>query len=695
MEPTRHRGPFLAVGLLVLLAGVLRLRPLTSLDLWWHLSMGREVRRAGARVFDDPTSIPTGHPYTDPEWLFDLLALATWESGGVAAILLLTAALAAASALLAWLLARQLVGPGRPWAALLLAVLAVGGSSWRFDPRPQSLFLVLLPATMLLASKARARAGPRRWAWLAGLVAVLIFWSQSHSSMVIGPTVALALCLPRGEPDGPWSPLQLLTLAACCAIPLLGPFGPGIFDQVLSHSGSDAARHITDMRPMPLDAWWPVPGGSVMWIELLVLLGLVGALRHRRAAAGPLLLVLLGLAMTLTAHRFRAAWALMAIPFAASALSRGRAWTERDRGPHLVLAAVVVVPLALWWGEPGPSLRWDQSSVPEDATGAMQELGFSGRLFNDYDGGSWLGWDGDGKWQVFIDGRTPTHFDARRFFAARRAAEDVEVFEALHAGQRFEGVLVRRDQGLCPGLVDHPDWAAAWFGEQRVLFLPAERPGLRPIRHLAVCIDQSSVGRCLGADDPAPFFAEVDRLRALDPAHGYPDRLGAALALHCAGDPERAATHLDAARHLGPGHRDLPRFAARLHFGLGRFEAALTTLEQAPPDDGAAADLRLQALRELDRPAEALPLARARQVELGDSSPAELHDLVAWACAAADDLDCVVSSATRAALLGHDPALDRLLELRRSGRLPTTHNGLVEALERARQAEQPYGQPPS
>ncbi len=687
MEPARQRGPLFAAGLLVLLAGLLRLRPLTSLDLWWHLSMGREVRRAGARVFDDPTSIPTGHPYTDPEWVFDLLILGVWELGGVAAVLLATALLAAASAMLAWLLARQLLGPQRPWAAVLLAALAVGGSSWRFDPRPQSLFLVLLPATMLLAGAARVRAGRGRWLCLAGLVATLALWSQSHTSMVIGPVVALALCLPRGEPDPPWSPAQLLLLAGCCAIPLLGPFGFGVLDQVLSHSGSDAARHITDMRPMPAGAWWPVPGGSVLWIELLVLVGLVGAVRQRRLALGPLLLALLGLAMTVTAHRFRAAWALMALPFAAAALAHGRAWTEREAGPKLALAAAVLVPLALWVGEPGPSLRWDRTSVPVDATGAMDSLGLEGRLFNDYDGGGWLGWAGDGELQVFIDGRTPTHFDARRFFAARRAAEDVGVFDALHAGQRFDGVLIRRDQGLCRGLLEHPEWAAAWFGEQRVLFLPADRDGLRPLRHLAVCTDESSVGRCLAAPDPTPFFDEVERLRALDPAHGYPDRLGTALALHCAADPTRTTGHLEQARRLGPGHPDLARFTARLHFGLGEYEAALAALEDSPASDGAARDLELQVLRALDRPAAALPLARARQETLGDDSPAELHELVAWACASAGDLGCEVSSAVRAALLGHGPALDRLLALRAEGKLPETHQGLVAALEAAAREE--------
>jgi len=671
------RTASLAAGVLVGAAILLRLRPLQSLDLWWHLSMGRLVRSEGARSFEDPLSWGVGHPYRDPEWLFDLAALAVWDLGGVGAVVALTALLAGISAALAWLLARELAGPDRPWAAVVVAALAVGGSSWRFDPRPQSLFLVLLPATMLLAARARATHGRARWGWLIGLVATLALWSQSHSSMVIAPAVALAMCLPRGDADAPWSGPQLALLAGLCVVPLLGPFGLGVIDQVFGHAGSDAARHITDMRPMPLAGWWPRPGSSVLYVELLLVTGIGAGLYSRRLPPGPLLLAGLGLAMTLTAHRFRAAWALMLIPLAGAALREAPAWLEERRA--VALAVVVLVPLAIGHGEPGPSLRWDRTSVPADATGAMASLEVRGRLFNDYDGGGWVGWQLGPDVQVFIDGRTPTHFDGERFAAARAGYEGRAGFDPLHAEHRFDAVLIRRDQGLCADLEADPDWEVSWFGERRALFQPAAAVP-RPVRRLSPCTHDSSVRRCIEADEGSGrALAEVDRLRALDPAHGYLDRLGVALALHCGQDLSAAADHLDQARRFDGGHADLPRFAARIQLALDRPEQALRWLQAAPASDVVADDLELRVLRVLDRPADALPLARARVSQMGDRAPGPLLSLLAWACHDAGDTPCVVTTATRAALLGDADARALLDGLQATGELPPTHRRLLDA----------------
>jgi hypothetical protein len=598
-------------------------------------------------------------------------------------MVLVPALLAGVSAALAWLLAATLLGPSRPWAAVGVAALAVGGSSWRFDPRPESLFLVLLPAVLWFAAMARGSSGGARWAWLGALAGAVVVWTQSHSSMIIAPCIAWALLLPRGRPDAPWTGAQFAGITALAAAPLLGPFGFGVIDQVFSHAGTDAAQHISDMRPMPLTGWVPGPGSSVLYVEIIAALGIGGVLAHRKAAAGPLALVLLGFAMTLTAHRFRAAWALMAIPLAVEALRHSAGWTEDGWGRRIAAASVLVVPFALSVGEPGPSLRWDRTSVPSDATSALESLGFEGRLFNDYDGGGWIGWALGPEVQVFIDGRTPTHFSGERFAAARAAYEDGDAFDALHREHHFGGVLIRRDQGLCDALVQAPAWEAVWFGEQRALFLPS-LGGLsgRGLDALSPCTSTSSVARCIAAGDPSRSFAELDRIRALDPAHGYLDRLGVALALHCARDPARATHHLAEALRFDAAHPDIPRFAATVQLGLGRYEEALAALQGADPADAEAIDLRLQGLRALDRPAEALPLARARVAALGDDAPAPLRGLLAWACANAGDEPCVLTQSMRGALLGDAEALSRLRELEARGGLPSTHRQLFEALDR-------------
>jgi len=540
-------------------AALVRLRPLTSLDLWWHLSMGEAVLAGRGRVVEDPTSFAPDVPYRDPEWLFDVGALGVWNVAGIPGLIAATALLAGASAVAVFWVARR-VGAG-PWTSVVVAALAVGGASWRFDPRPQSLFLVLLPLAMALAIAARTSDGRSRWGYLAGLVVTCLVWSQSHSSMVIAPAVVWPLALHRWRGTAvSWAPIHLAVLGLLVFVPFLGPHGFGVVGQIVAHSGSDAARHITDMRPMPWYGWIPKPGNSMMFIEIMLVVAVVAALRAKRVPVALVALALLGLAMTVTAHRFRAAWALMLVPLVADLLVDldEKRWTR-----WVAVACPPLLAVALWWGEPGPSLRWDRTSVPTDATEAMDALSVRGRVFNDYDGGGWIGWAMAPHVQVYIDGRTPTFFDDQHYRAAREAWADGAAFEGLHAEHTFDMVLVMRTDPLCGHLDAVDGWEPAWFGETRALFLPAGRG--RSLDHLSACAAESSVGRCQGTGDPEPFLDEVDRLLELGEAHGYPARLGTAIGLFCGAEPHpRAAEFLEQAREADAKHPDLAGFEAAL-----------------------------------------------------------------------------------------------------------------------------------
>lgn len=537
------------------MATLVRLRPLQSLDLWWHLSMGKAVVAGCGRVVEDPTSFAPDIPYRDPEWLFDVVALGVWSVGGVPGINVATALLAGSAAVAAWWVARR-VGAG-PWTAVVVAALAVGGASWRFDPRPQSLFLVLLPVAMAMAIGARTSDGWARWGYLAGLAGTCLVWSQSHSSMVIAPAVVWPLAIHRWRGTAvPWTPAHLAVLGLLLFVPFLGPHGFGVVGQIVAHSGSDAARHITDMRPMPWYGWIPKPGNSMMFIEVMLVVAVVAAVRARRVPVALVGVAVLGLAMTVTAHRFRAAWALMLVPPVADLLVD---LDERRWMRWVALACPPVLAVALWWGEPGPSLRWDRTSVPTDATEAMDALGVRGRVFNDYDGGGWIGWAMAPDVQVYIDGRTPTFFDDEHYRGAREAWVDGGAFEGLQAEHGFDMVLVMRTDPLCGYLDGVEGWEPVWFGETRALFLPAGRE--RGLEYLSACAAESSVGRCQGTGDPEPYLEEVDRLLELGAAHGYPARLGTAIGLFCGAEPHpRAGEFLERAREADGEHPDLAGF---------------------------------------------------------------------------------------------------------------------------------------
>lgn len=482
-DAPRDRTVPLGLGL-ALVFGLLRLRPLGAPDLWWHLAVGRTVLENKARRFPDVMGIPPKEQFVAGEWGFDVLALGLWNLGGPAALVLFAAAMAALSFLLVWLLARRVAGPGARHAALGIAVVVASITTVRFFPRPHVLFLVFLPAVLLLGWEAARARGRRQIGLLAGLLAVLAAWSQCHPSVVIAPVAVAGVGLPwilgrraPGEGHRLSLPLWIALALACCA-PLLTAYGAEVIGHVTGHgTGADSVAHIGEMHPMPADWWWPPRAWSLLLVEGLVVLGVAAALRGRRLPLGPAGLAVFGLLMTINTHRFRAAWAILLVPLVADGMrgARGR------RVAGVVLALCLLLPMyeahRSGFLRHGPRLGLDLTWVPVDLGDALDRLEVTGPVFNDYDAGGYIGWRRYGRVRVFIDGRTPPFFTGDHFYAARVAPEEPAAFERLHAGYGFSAAVVGQGTALCRSLEDDPDWGAAWRSESgwRVLFLTPPR----------------------------------------------------------------------------------------------------------------------------------------------------------------------------------------------------------------------------
>ncbi len=485
IAPLRNRDPALLIGVgFACVMGLLRLRPLGAPDLWWHLSVGRTVLDQGARRFPDQVGIPPRDMFVAGEWGFDVLALGLWNLGGSAALVAFAALLASACVVLVLLLTRRVAGPERPWTALAITALVAGVVGVRFFPRPHVLFLVLLPTTLLIAwIAARADPGPQR-RWLIALVLTVAVWSQCHPSVVIAPVVVAGAGLPlvfgphRGGDRQRLSPALWIAFLIVACLPLLSPYGVGLLDQLIGHSGTDSTAHIGEMHPMLAAWWWPPNGRTILGVELLALIGVVASVRARRVAIGPLLLAIFGLFMTLNTHRFRAAWAILMVPWVVDSL-RGRSIVAEGRGTAVAAFVLcLLIPLNELRHADDFGLGLDAAWVPVELGEAAVEHGVSGPIFNDYDAGGYLGWALYGQARVFIDGRTPPFFTDDHFYAARAALDDAAVFRRLDAGYGFTAAVVPVDAPLAPALSDDPAWRAAWTGSRRVLFLrePASRP---------------------------------------------------------------------------------------------------------------------------------------------------------------------------------------------------------------------------
>jgi hypothetical protein len=447
-------------------AFALRIRPLYDLDVGWHLTGAREVLRHGSRIVPEPTALDGPATYTNGEWGFGVLALALHALGGTDAIVVATGVLAVLSMLAVAWSARE-AGADAAGATAIAGVVAFG-TSHHFLPRPQSLFLVLLPVTMALAL--RVRRGDTRA--LLGLHALFAVWAQVHGSVVIAPVVAGALALGRST-RAP----HLVGLALLALWPLTGAHGVGVVTDVLRHTDTDATRYITDMRP---PTWAEVlPPSDLNWLiaETIAVTALLLGVR-RPGAAGPAALWLLGAALTATANRFRAAWEVLVVPLAAL----GLAATPRPA------AALGLMPLAMaLLIAGGTGLGLDRAWIPEAFVEAIRAHDVRGRMFNEYGHGGWLGWRVGDRVRLFIDGRTPTQFDADDLFAVRMGMQHGVVFDRLDAMHRFDAVAVRRFQPVCGHLASQPGWTPVWRDDELVLFVrspardaPVEVPCLPP-----------------------------------------------------------------------------------------------------------------------------------------------------------------------------------------------------------------------
>lgn len=677
----RRRDPTLLWGLLLAFgAAVLRIRPLGAPDTWWHLNIGRVVLETGQRRFPDRMGIEVKEQFVAGEWGFDVLAWMLYGLGGPTALILFAAVATAGSCLLVWRLARD-VAPTRPWTALAIAAAVVAATSWRFFPRPHILFLCFLPAAILLARRAaRANTRPVRLRYLGGLLGLCGIWAQCHPSVIIAPAVVGLAGLPfavgnldpreglRGLPRDLW-----IALAVLLIIPFTSPYGAGILDQVLGHSGTDSVAHIGEMQPLTWAEFWPPTSRSLLAVELLLVAGAVGLVRGGRIPLGPTGLAILGLMMTLNTHRFRAAWAILLVPLVADVVRprrEGAAWRALAVGAVLVSLGSV----SAGWNLRNPS-NLDLDWVPVALGDALDALDVQGDLFNDYDAGGYIGFRRFEQVRVFIDGRTPPYFTDDHFWAARKAQGDPALFGRLDAQHGFDAAIVERDAALCSALDGDARWAPAWFDNRRALFV---RPGSTPtLEHLSPCATQSNVLACREAPDPAVFGAEMQRLFALSPTSPYLARLGFMLDLFCVQPDTADGTAWKGGFVLEPDDPELHWALGKAALGAGDPAGAVAFVA----DDSTTRSLRFLIETEAARGnAEGAREAAIRYLEAeGDATPADLLGLLAATCLETGDLRCAVHQGLRAALLGDARGKGVLSAVHQRGEVPFELRNLVGA----------------
>ena len=403
----------LIVGLLAFVAD-LSLRPMAESDLFFRIKVGQEILARHGLLGRNLFSFTyPDHPDVDAAWLFEVGAAVLYGLGGFPAVVLAkTAVLLAAFAAAFWLCRRRGAGPTAT--AVALAAAAFVGRE-RFVERPH-IFSLLGVVGVLIAIDALVAATGKRAARIAAvLCAGVALWANLHAGAFVAP-VLLAVAGVGARLDRNKGAAGRLALAAVgTAVSVLAtPIGVGIFRYLQLHLTLPALHSVDEFRH---PTWLSDPALFIYAAGALAAVVFAG---RRGATWAVLLPPLVTVALAAQSVRFAADAALVMAPLMALLLTAADE-RARARWPLLVAEPIPVVGVAgLLVGMAfGPRLAGqvplrigvDESELPLSAIAFVNANGLRGRMYNDFEIGSYLLLDPEGypRHRVFVDPRLPAY----------------------------------------------------------------------------------------------------------------------------------------------------------------------------------------------------------------------------------------------------------------------------------------------
>jgi hypothetical protein len=378
--------------------------PLTGLDLWMHLTVGRWIWAHGWVPVTDPFGyITEGRPFLAHSWLAEVVLYLAERSAGTVGLMLLRLGLIGV-ALAAMVRTAQILKA--PWPAVMLLAPIVLALMWsRLECRPQLFSSAFLAMTLWFLIS--VHTGQRSWRWLWVLPPLFAVWINAHAGWVQGVMLLLAMtgALLLMELRKRWWGLEAasrlplwgmaLVLVGCLLALLVNPYGARLlYFPVEMQAGW--VRDLTPewQSPWLLAGWRGVSGGNFVdmrpflfgYVALVAAILCVRGWRWRIVDLVPLLVMAVWLGHSLWHLRGVLDGVLMTAPFVVASLPL--AW--RVRPWPLLVGSVLMIGLTvvgLWtaqevWANPREGgFRWNREE-PVCVTASIQRLGLSGRFLS-------------------------------------------------------------------------------------------------------------------------------------------------------------------------------------------------------------------------------------------------------------------------------------------------------------------------
>jgi hypothetical protein len=395
----------LFLGCAVLLISPWRL---VDTDALANLATGRHIVEQQHVPSSDPfTFSDPDRPWSNPEWLGQVLWFGAHSLAGEAGVVALKLFLLVAGWLLIW---RWAIGLGAPpiWIASLL-VICFSFAYLRFVARAEvHLYWLVGAYGLILQSSWRF---PRRIFWLLPLA---LLWANLHSSFVIGwlilgcAVVGYRFQEESGERKRFLRGL-LVVMALHPFVALINPHGSLVYEQLYSHLAGASIY-----REMVIE-WRSSLASSNLSFFLygLTLLGVASFLakeNRRRVYEGCLFLV--GLSCAYVSQRFVPLALMLCLPVLAANMARTlnlKLNVSKLRAMSIVLGTVAFAVnawMVMGIREKGRRPLLETAGTPLTiATFIGRSAPAESRLFNPYNAGPWLLWKATPRVKLYIDPR--------------------------------------------------------------------------------------------------------------------------------------------------------------------------------------------------------------------------------------------------------------------------------------------------
>lgn len=426
----RHERILLA-ALLLFVAG-LCLQPMAESDLFFRLKVGAEIlaRRALPRTNLFSFTAPE-HPDLDLSWAFEVAVALLYRAGGFRAVVAAKTIWIVATFAGAFAVCR------RRGAGPLPSTLALAGAALvmrdRFVERPH----VVSFAGEVVVLGALATLG-EAWSWrrILAFLSIIVLWANMHAGVFSGILIAISAALGGLR----WQEMRTARRALWLALGIgvaaaVAPAGPlGLVRYLALHVALPDLHPVDEFRA----ATWRSDAPFFLWIAALMVAivlpsflasFLKSSLPGRRAqgVAGSLDLLpaLAMIVLGLVSVRFSADAALVSAPLMAAGLESQLAWLATKR-PHVLGGAVPSVATMLMVtilivatleprlanaraGRPCCDVDVDTSELPLAALKFAEDNGLRERMYNDFETGSYLLFEGYPRYRVFVDPRLPAY----------------------------------------------------------------------------------------------------------------------------------------------------------------------------------------------------------------------------------------------------------------------------------------------